>query len=87
MILGAIAAILLAGRISPTPWPAGMRTILFAGAPTAEAGAVAEAGVLLPETDPEDAVPPLTAYFVMRLGEVVLLPYMPGDGRGGGSRC
>jgi ribulose-5-phosphate 4-epimerase/fuculose-1-phosphate aldolase len=35
---------------------------------------------LLPETDPEDAVPPLTAYSVMRLGQVALLPYfMPGD--------
>jgi ribulose-5-phosphate 4-epimerase/fuculose-1-phosphate aldolase len=35
---------------------------------------------ILPDTDPEDAVPPLTAYAVMRLGKVRLLPYfMPGD--------
>jgi ribulose-5-phosphate 4-epimerase/fuculose-1-phosphate aldolase len=35
---------------------------------------------LLPDTDPADAVPPLTAYAVMRLGRVKLLPYfMPGD--------
>ncbi len=35
---------------------------------------------MLPETDPEDAIPPLTAYAVMRLGRVRLLPYfMPGD--------
>jgi ribulose-5-phosphate 4-epimerase/fuculose-1-phosphate aldolase len=35
---------------------------------------------ILPDTDPEDAVPPLTAYAVMRLGRVKLLPYfMPGD--------
>ncbi len=35
---------------------------------------------ILPDTDPEDAVPPLTAYAVMRLGRVRLLPYfMPGD--------
>lgn len=35
---------------------------------------------VLPETDPEDAVPPLTAYAVMKLGRVKLLPYfMPGD--------
>lgn len=35
---------------------------------------------MLPETDPENMLPPLTAYGVMRLGKVVLLPYfMPGD--------
>ncbi len=35
---------------------------------------------LLPETDPENMLPPLTAYGVMRLGKVVVLPYfMPGD--------
>ncbi|MEX0760372.1 MAG: aldolase [Tistlia sp.] len=35
---------------------------------------------LLPETDPDDALPPLTAYSVMRLGKVRLLPYFrPGD--------
>lgn len=35
---------------------------------------------LLPDTDPMDAIPPLTAYAVMRLGRVRLLPYfMPGD--------
>lgn len=35
---------------------------------------------LLPETDPEDALPPLTAYSVMKLGRVKLLPYFrPGD--------
>ena len=35
---------------------------------------------ILPETDPDDAVPPLTAYAVMRLGRVKLLPYFrPGD--------
>lgn len=35
---------------------------------------------LLPETDPDDVLPPLTAYAVMKLGKVKLLPYfMPGD--------
>ncbi len=35
---------------------------------------------MLPETDPENALPPLTAYSVMRLGRVKLLPYFrPGD--------
>lgn len=35
---------------------------------------------MLPETDPDDALPPLTAYGVMRLGPVKLLPYFaPGD--------
>lgn len=35
---------------------------------------------VLPDTDPDDMLPPLTAYGVMRLGKVKLLPYfMPGD--------
>lgn len=30
--------------------------------------------------DPEDALPPITAYYVMRVGKLVLLPYFrPGD--------
>ena len=36
------------------------------------------------DTDPEDAIPPITPYVVMRVGRVVLLPYMrPGDPRMG----
>jgi ribulose-5-phosphate 4-epimerase/fuculose-1-phosphate aldolase len=35
---------------------------------------------MLPETDPGDAIPPLTAYAVMRVGKVALLPFfVPGD--------
>lgn len=35
---------------------------------------------LLPGVDPENALPPLTAYSLMQLGKVRLLPYMrPGD--------
>lgn len=35
---------------------------------------------ILPGTDPDDFLPPLTAYGVMKLGRVKLLPYfMPGD--------
>ena len=35
---------------------------------------------MLPETDPDDAMPPLTAYSVMRVGKVALLPFfVPGD--------
>ncbi len=35
---------------------------------------------VLPDTDPDNMLPPLTAYGVMRLGKVRLLPYfMPGD--------
>ncbi len=35
---------------------------------------------MLPETDPESVLPPLTAYSIMRLGRVKLLPYFrPGD--------
>jgi ribulose-5-phosphate 4-epimerase/fuculose-1-phosphate aldolase len=35
---------------------------------------------VLPDTDPENMLPPLTAYGIMRLGKVRLLPYYrPGD--------
>lgn len=35
---------------------------------------------VLPEVDPDNVLPPITAYSVMRLGKVKLLPYfMPGD--------
>lgn len=35
---------------------------------------------MLPDTDPENMLPPLTAYSIMRLGKVQLLPYFrPGD--------
>ena len=35
---------------------------------------------VLPDTDPDDMLPPITAYGVMKLGRVKLLPYfMPGD--------
>lgn len=36
----------------------------------------------LEDLDPDDALPPLTPYFVMRVGRVALVPYMPpGDAR------
>ena len=35
---------------------------------------------MLPDTDPDDALPPLTAYAIMRVGKVALLPFfVPGD--------
>ena len=35
---------------------------------------------MLPETDPDNAIPPLTAYSIMRLGKVRLLPFfVPGN--------
>ncbi len=35
---------------------------------------------LLPDTNAEDALPPLTAYYVMRVGRTALIPYhKPGD--------
>ncbi len=35
---------------------------------------------LMPDIDPDDMLPPLTAYGIMKLGRVALLPYfMPGD--------
>ncbi|MCE4225283.1 aldolase [Methylobacterium sp. C25] len=38
----------------------------------------------LADTDPEDCIPPLTPYVVMRVGRVPLVPYFrPGDARGG----
>jgi ribulose-5-phosphate 4-epimerase/fuculose-1-phosphate aldolase len=34
----------------------------------------------LPEIDPDDCIPPLTAYYVMRVGKLPLVPYhIPGD--------
>lgn len=34
----------------------------------------------LPEINPEDCIPPLTAYYVMRVGKLPLVPYhIPGD--------
>src|ERR1700729_2645553 len=32
---------------------------------------------LLSDVDPRDALPPLTAYFVMRVGRLPLAPYFP----------
>jgi 3-dehydro-4-phosphotetronate decarboxylase len=38
----------------------------------------------LPDTDPDDAVPPLTPYVVMRVGRVRMVPYIrPGDAAAG----
>ena len=35
---------------------------------------------MMPDTDPNDVIPPLTPYPIMRLGQVKLLPFfMPGD--------
>jgi ribulose-5-phosphate 4-epimerase/fuculose-1-phosphate aldolase len=35
---------------------------------------------MLPEVDPADVLPPLTAYYLMRVGRTALLPYFrPGD--------
>lgn len=35
---------------------------------------------ILPETDPDNVLPPITPYSIMQLGKVKLLPYfMPGD--------
>ncbi len=57
----------------------------------AQAGAVvhlhstyATAVSCLPEANPEDVIPPITPYMVMRVGKVKLLPYIrPGDPRMG----
>ncbi|MDE0590404.1 aldolase [Halocynthiibacter sp. C4] len=41
---------------------------------------------VLPDVDPDNMLPPITAYGVMRLGKVALLPYfMPGDPAMGGA--
>lgn len=35
---------------------------------------------MLPDTDPDNAIPPLTPYVIMRVGKVKLLPFfLPGD--------
>ena len=37
---------------------------------------------MLPEIDPEDVFPPMTAYYLMKVGRTALLPYFrPGDPR------
>jgi ribulose-5-phosphate 4-epimerase/fuculose-1-phosphate aldolase len=42
----------------------------------------------LADTDPDDCIPPLTPYVVMRVGAVKLLPYVkPGDARMGEMIC
>lgn len=41
---------------------------------------------MLPDTDPDNALPPLTPYSIMRLGKVKLLPFfLPGDAAMGGA--
>lgn len=41
---------------------------------------------MMPDVDPDNFLPPLTAYSIMRLGKVVLLPYYrPGDPAMGGA--
>lgn len=41
---------------------------------------------MLPEIDPADVLPPLTAYYLMRVGRTALLPYhRPGDASVGAS--
>lgn len=41
---------------------------------------------MMPDVDPDNFLPPLTAYSIMRLGKVVLLPYCrPGDPAMGGA--
>ncbi len=40
----------------------------------------ATAWSMLPDIDPDDAIPPLTPYLIMRVGRVALLPFfVPGD--------
>ena len=35
---------------------------------------------MLPDVDPTDAIPPMTAYYVMRVGRTAIVPYFrPGD--------
>lgn len=41
---------------------------------------------MMPDVDPDNFLPPLTAYSIMRLGKVILLPYYrPGDPAMGGA--
>jgi ribulose-5-phosphate 4-epimerase/fuculose-1-phosphate aldolase len=62
-----------------------LHTALYATRP--EAGAIVHlhsthsvAVSMLPDIDPADAIPPMTAYYVMRVGRTALVPYYrPGD--------
>lgn len=37
---------------------------------------------VLEETDPDDALPPITAYYVMRIGKLPMVPYYPPGDKG-----
>ncbi len=37
---------------------------------------------VMEETDPEDALPPITAYYVMRIGKLPMVPYFPPGDKG-----
>lgn len=64
-----------------------LHRVMYAGRP--DAGAVVHlhstysvAVSCLADVDPEDAIPPITAYYVMRVGRLPLVPYFPpGDTR------
>jgi ribulose-5-phosphate 4-epimerase/fuculose-1-phosphate aldolase len=62
-----------------------LHAAVFRARPTAEAvvhthSTYSAAVSCLADVDPDDALPPLTAYFAMRIGRLPLLPYhAPGD--------
>ena len=75
------AAGMLLGGDPPTK-EAFLHRVMYEG--RADAGAVVHlhstysvAVSVLADTDPEDALPPITAYYVMRVGQLPLVPYYP----------
>jgi len=61
---------------------AALHLAMYASRPRAQAvvhlhGTDAVALSLLPDLDPDDALPPYTAYMVMRVGRLRLVPYFP----------
>jgi ribulose-5-phosphate 4-epimerase/fuculose-1-phosphate aldolase len=66
----------------PATKEAGLHLAMYRSRPRAQAvvhlhGTDSVALSLLPDLDPEDALPPYTAYYVMRVGRLTLLPYFP----------
>lgn len=66
----------------PPTKEAGLHLAMYRSRPRAQAvvhlhGTDSVALSLLPDLDPADALPPYTAYYVMRVGRLKMLPYFP----------
>lgn len=60
-----------------TPYGANSNSYSYGGAVVHLHSTYAVAASILDGADPDDALPPLTAYYVMRVGSLPLVPYFP----------